>query len=196
MVDMDQRLSLDRERLEHLPEGPLKMGKRILWWLRKTVFTKDKPANPAVFVDLDERAIVEILGQQYFEPGWEISYSYRNESLNLRRVQYVPDHPLGFEWWQVHVRGYEITPNRFELAAHFELEPTEYPSLHVKHVGIDVDRGNEELMRIFDEEGVEYEYLLPDGTPSDRPIVPALADDDDAVSVGASSPSTAGHGTA
>lgn len=165
---MSQQFSIDRERIRHLPEGPLKMGKMTFWWLRKTFFSKPKPPNPAVYVRLTEREIVEILGPRFFEPGWEFSYSYRNEALNLRRVEYVKDHPLGYKWWQVHVRGYELDDGRFELAAHFELEPTEYPSLHIKHVGIDVDIGNEALMEIFDEHGVEYEYLNPDGSPATK----------------------------
>jgi hypothetical protein len=165
---MKGRISIDQERLEHLPEGPLKMGKRILWWIRKTVFTKEKPPNPAVFVTRSERQLVELLGSEHFEPGWEFSYSYRGEVLNLRRVEFVSDHPLGYEWWQVHVRGYEAGENEFELAAHFELEPSEYPSLHVDRVGLDVDRGNAILIDLLDKHGVEYEYRLPDSTPEAR----------------------------
>lgn len=162
---MDQKFSMDRERIRHLPEGPLKLGRRTFWWLRKTFFAKDKPANPAVFVDKSEQEIVELLGSEHFEPGWEFSYSYRNEALNLRRVEYVVDHPDGYEWWQVHVRGYDHGGGRFELAAHFELEPTEYPSAHINHVGLDVERGNEALVEVLDAHGVDYEYLAPDGTP-------------------------------
>jgi hypothetical protein len=161
---MSQQFSVDRERIRHLPEGPLKLGRLALWWLRKTFFSKPKPPNPAVFVELTEQELVELLGPVHFEPAWEFSYSYRNEALNLRRVEYVADHPLGYEWWQVHLRGYEH-PDRFELAAHFEVEPTEYPSAHVGHVGLDVERGNEALMAVLDAAGVEYEYLNPDGTP-------------------------------
>lgn len=166
---MSHTLSTDLDRIRHLPEGPLKMARLSLWWLRKTFFSKPKPPNPAVFVELTESEIVGLLGQEYFEPGWEISYSYRNEALNLRRVEYVPDHELGFTWWQVHIRGYEAAGDRFELAAHFELEPTEYPRSHINKVGIDVPRGNRALMEILDERGVAYDYLEPDGTPAEMP---------------------------
>jgi hypothetical protein len=172
------RLSTDRDRLRHLPEGPLQFGKLALWWLRKTFFSRPKPPNPAVFVERTEEELVGILGPEHFEPGWEFSYSYRNEALNLRRVEYVADHPLGFEWWQVHLRGYEHDDGRFELAAHFEVEPTEHPRAHVDGVGLDVDRGNEALMAVLDDAGVDYEYLDSDGTPVDRPGTDAASTGD------------------
>lgn len=168
---------MDRERLEHLPEGPLKMARFALWWIRKTFFAKAKPPNPAVFVDLTEAEIVELLGTAHFEPAWEFSYSYRHEVINLRRVEYVADHPLDYRWWQVHVRGYEHADGRFELAAHFELEPTEYPSSHIKNVGLDVERGNAELMALLDDAGVPYEHLDPEAvdTRIDHPVPAARA---------------------
>lgn len=159
------------ERIRHLPEGPLKMARFAIWWIRKTFFTKPKPDNPAIFVPMSERELVALLGQEYFEPGWEISYSYQDEEFNLRRVEYVPDHPLGFEWWQVHVRGYfheagnRFDEDTFELAAHFEVEPTEYPSAHINNVGLEIERGTRALMEILDAHGIEYQYLGPDGEP-------------------------------
>jgi hypothetical protein len=181
--DEEVEISTDLDRIRHLPEGPLKMAKFALWWTRKTVFTKPKPDNPAFFVALSEEEIVELLGTEYFEPGWELSYSFRNETLNLRRVEYVPVHPEhpDYKWWQVHIRGYHHergeqygrTPDErfeadtFELAAHFELEPTEYPRPHVEHVGLEIRRGAEALRDVFDAHGVEYEYRYPDGTAAD-----------------------------
>lgn len=168
----DTEMSTDLDRIRHLPEGPLKMARYALWWTRKTVFTKDKPDNPAFFVTMSEEEVVELLGGEYFEPSWELSYSYRNETLNLRRVQYVPDHPLGYEWWQVHIRGYlhrageEFETDTFELAPHFELEPTEYPRPHVEHVGLEIERGAEALRDVLDAHGVEYEYRYPSGEPA------------------------------
>ncbi|PSP40397.1 hypothetical protein BRC68_17910 [Halobacteriales archaeon QH_6_64_20] len=169
---MSQRLSTDLKRIRHLPEGPLKAVRLSLWWLRKTFFTKPKPDNPAVFVRLTNQELVELLGREYFEPGWELSYSYRNETLNLRRVEYVAAHPLGYEWWQVHLRGYlheagsRFEEDTFELAAHFEVEPTEYPSAHIQGVGLEIERGIEALIDVLDAHDVEYEYLRPDGQPA------------------------------
>jgi hypothetical protein len=178
---MSQRLSTDLKRIRHLPEGPLKAVRLSLWWLRKTFFTKPKPDNPAVFVRLTNQELVELLGREYFEPGWELSYSYRNETLNLRRVEYVAAHPLGYEWWQVHLRGYlheagsRFEEDTFELAAHFEVEPTEYPSAHIQGVGLEIERGIEALMTVFDAHDVEYEFLRPDGQPASLDSEPTEA---------------------
>jgi hypothetical protein len=196
--DEEVEISTDFDRIRHLPEGPLKMARFALWWARKTIFTKPKPENPAFFVTLPgrdassqqmEEALVELLGEEYFEPGWEISYSYRNEKLNLRRVQYVASHAEhpAYKWWQVHLRGYfhgkgerygdeeqyEYERNTFELAPHFEVEPTEYPRAHVGHVGLEIDPGAEALRDILDAKGIEYEYRYPNGESvvSDTPVV-------------------------
>jgi len=167
-------MSTDLDRIHHLPEGPLKMAEFGLWWIRETVFVKDKPDGPAFFVTLSETGIVELLGGEHFEPNRERSYSYRNETLNLRRVGYVSDHPdyPEFEWWQVHVRGYlhraggAFEEATFELAPHFELEPTEYLRAQVEHVGLEVDRGAGALMGILEARGVEYEFGYPSGEPA------------------------------
>lgn len=168
----DTELSTDLDRIRHLPEGPLKMTKFGLWWLRKTVFTKPKPTNPAIFVELTEPEIVALLGRHHFEPNWELSYSYRNETLNIRRVVYDSDHRQGYEWWQVHIRGYRreagdpFDDPTFELAAHFELEPTEHPKGHVDHVGLEIERGARAVMDLFDELDVAYRLAYPDGRPA------------------------------
>lgn len=172
--DEETGISTDLERIRNLPEGPLKMAKFALWWTRKTIFTKAKPDNPAFFVTMGEEDIIELLGKEYFEPGWELSYSYRNETLNLRRVEYVPDHPdhPEYKWWQVHIRGYHhgsedgFETETFELAAHFELEPTEYPRPHVEHVGLEIRRGAQALEDILDAHGIDYDYRYLSGKPA------------------------------
>ncbi|WP_251343285.1 hypothetical protein [Haloplanus halophilus] len=149
---------LDIERLRHLPETPLRALKRSFWWVRKTFFSKPKPENPAVVVAMDEPEAEAFLGERFFEPGWEMSYSYRNEIVNLRRVRYVRDHPSGLEWWQTHIRGY-VHPDGLELAAHFEPEPAEHPDAHVSGEFIDVPRGNATLVGILEDAGVGFQRI-------------------------------------
>lgn len=104
------------------------------------------PAYPAVDVDMAERGVLELLGGEDVRLGVELSDSYRNETLNVSRVQSIPAHPDHPEYtcWQVPVRGYpHESPDgtdTVELAAHFELEPTEYPRPHVGQVGLEVRR--------------------------------------------------------
>ncbi len=123
--------------------------------MRKTFFTKPRSSTRSLTVPLSVAEVTRLLGQHHFEPGWELSYHYRGEILNLRRVEYVA-HPSGLEWWQVHLRGYDH-PDGLELAAHFETEPSEHPDTHIETVGLDVDRGMATLTDLLDEHDVEYE---------------------------------------
>jgi hypothetical protein len=148
----------DVERLRHLPETPLRALRHSFWWFRKTFFSKSKPENPAIVVSMDEPEAEAFLGERFFEPGWEMSYHYRNEIVNMRRVRYVRDHPSGMHWWQTHIRGYEH-PDGLELASHFEPEPAEHPDAHVDGDYIDVPRGNATLVGILEDAGVEFRRI-------------------------------------
>ena len=148
----------DIGRLRHLPERPLRALKWSFWWFRKTFFSKPKPENPAVVVSMAEKEAEAFLGEHFFEPGWEMSYHYHNEIVNVRRVQYVRDHPSGMDWWQTHIRGY-AHPDGLELAAHFEPEPAEHPDAHLDGEFIDVARGNETLAGVLEEAGVAFERI-------------------------------------
>ena len=148
----------DYDRLRHLPKTPLRALRRSFWWLRKTFFSKPKPENPAVVVDMAESEAEAFLGERFFEPGWEMSYHYHNEILNVRRVRYVGDHPSGMEWWQTHVRGYDH-PEGMELTAHVEPEPAEHPDAHLGGEYVDVARGNATLVDLLDDGGVGFRRI-------------------------------------
>ncbi|WP_318570073.1 hypothetical protein [Salinigranum marinum] len=151
------RLGTDPGRIKAVPQVAEQLL-RSYWWLRKTVFTHEKTDNPYLVVELTKAAAQRFFGERNFEPGWEMSYSFRGEILNLRRVEWahVPAYP-DLQWWQVHIRGYRHDdPPGLELTAHFEAEPAEHPKEHIDHVGIDVPRGNGVLRRLLDEGGVEY----------------------------------------
>lgn len=150
------------DRLRHVHEAPLRNLRHSLWWIRKTFFTKQRVETPAFLVELTKPEVERLFGRHHFEPGWELSYNYLGEVLNLRRVVYVDDRP--YEWWQVHIRGYHHDDGGIELTAHFETEPSEHPDAHVEMYGLDVDRGMGEIQPILDEEGVDYERLDPSET--------------------------------
>jgi hypothetical protein len=177
MARGDVTLSTDKGRLTALPEVADQLF-RSYWWIRKTFFTTKKTDNPYLVVEMTRQEAQEFFGRRNFEPGWELSYSFRGEILNLRRVEWahVPEFP-DMPWWQVHIRGYRHDdPPGLELSAHFEAEPAEHPGEHIEGVGIDVPRGNGVMRRILDEAGVEYE--LSDDWEETPPE--AFTDDGDA----------------
>ncbi|WP_254769183.1 hypothetical protein [Salinilacihabitans rarus] len=134
--------------------------RRFVLSVRGRFFTRPKPAEPAVLVPRSADEVERLLGERHFEPNWDLSFAYFGEVCNLRRVEYVADHPTGYEWWQVHVRGYHH-PEGIELTAHFETDPSESPDAHVDRVGIDVERGLAALERTLDAADVGYRRLSP-----------------------------------
>ncbi len=139
-------------------DAVLRELRRIVLSVRGRFFSRPKPLEPSVLVPLSRTEAERVLGERHFEPNWDMSFSYFGEVLNLRRVEYVTDHPTGYTWWQVHVRGYHH-PKGLELTAHFETDPSETPDAHVDRVGIDIDRGLEELQTVLEEQGIEYREL-------------------------------------
>jgi len=156
MPSLGYRLKDFLERLRHLPGTPLASLRRSVWWIRKTFFTRPRPGNPGYVVPLTEDDVKRLLGRHYFDPGWEFSYSHRREVVNLRRVEFYdhPDYPE-YEWWQVHIRGYDH-PEGIERTAHFETEPTESPDTHIEEFGLELDRGTDALRAVLEDEGIDY----------------------------------------
>lgn len=148
------------DRLLHVHEAPLKNLRRSFWWIRKTFFTKPRSETPAFLVEMTKPEVVRFFGRHHFDPGWELSYNYHGEVLNLRRVEYV-DHER-YDWWQVHVRGFLHGEDHIELTAHFETEPSEHPDAHVGLYGLDVEAGMAAIRDVMDGGGIEYEYLEAD----------------------------------
>lgn len=145
------------DRLKHIHEAPLKNLRRTFWWFRKTFFTKPRSDTPVCRVSMSKDEIVQFFGHHHFEPGWELSYNYHGEVLNLRRVEYV-DHER-YNWWQVHIRGFHYGDGYIDLSPHFETEPTEHPDAHIDLVGLDVERGMETIRDILDTNDIDYAYI-------------------------------------
>ncbi|WP_293030801.1 hypothetical protein [Natronococcus sp.] len=142
----------------NLTDTFLRDCRRLFLAARGRFFTRPKPLEPALLVSLSSSEVERLLGEHHFAPNWDMSFAYFGEVCNLRRVEYVADHPSGYEWWQVHVRGYHH-PEGVELTAHFETDPSESPDAHVDRVGIDVDRGLEELESVLEASDVAYRSL-------------------------------------
>ena len=144
---------MDIDRIRNATDVPLRSLKRSIWWLRKTFFSKPPTPAPALVVDRSAAEMTRFLGRRYFEPGWEFSYHYHDEDLNLRRVEYRDREE--YVWWQTHVRGYE-TADGLVLTPHFETEPTEHPNAHLDAHRLDTEEGIGILADVLDDGGIDY----------------------------------------
>lgn len=150
------------DRLRHIHKAPLRNLRLSLWWIRKTFFTKPRTPTPSYAIDMQKPEIVRMFGRRHFEPGWELSYNYHGEILNLRRIVYVDNEK--YQWWQVHVRGYTYKKG-IELTAHYETEPAEHPDAHINLHGIDVSHGMSVVKDILESENIDYQRLEPEERP-------------------------------
>jgi len=123
--------------------------------IRLSLFSKD-PRPSQVSVDASIEEVRAALGRRHFTNAWELSYHYNGEDLNMRRPEYVDD---DYNWYQLHIRGFERDDGGVDLHAHFELEPTAHPYGHIEGTNFNISRGAEMLVDILDEEGFEYEDL-------------------------------------
>lgn len=126
------------------------------WWLRKLCFTRPRSLEPSIVVSESKEAILSLLSRNDFVPGWTVSYNYRDEILNLRRIERLA-HPSGLEWWQIHIRGYDH-PDGVELTAHFEPEPRRHPRAHINLFGLEIDRGMDTLLDLLDHQRIDYDW--------------------------------------
>ncbi|MDY6765187.1 MAG: hypothetical protein SV377_05810, partial [Halobacteria archaeon] len=102
--------------------------KRLIYNFRKTFYTVPKPEVECAVVDADFDELRRELGKENFMKEWGLSYNYKGEKLNMRRPEHVDDE---FEWYQLHVRGFETPDGKVELQAHMELETVSYPGEHL-----------------------------------------------------------------
>ena len=135
---------------------PFRSLHRGLWWFRKLCFTRPRSLEPSIVVPESKEAILSLLSRNDFVPGWTVSYNYRDEILNLRRIERIA-HPSGLEWWQTHIRGYDHTDG-VELTAHFEPEPRRHPRAHIGLFGLDIDRGMDTLLNLLDRQRIDYDW--------------------------------------
>lgn len=127
---------------------------------RKLFATVEVPEQDHLVTSASIDDLREALGRAHFTNGWELSYHYRGEDLNMRRPEYVDDDPAGRPWYQLHVRGFEHANREVSLFPHLEYEPTEYPELHLHEVNFNVDEALSMLADVLDEAGVDYELKV------------------------------------
>lgn len=141
---------------ERLPWNLLKRWYRLA---RLEWFTVGRHSGEYLVVDMEVGEVERLLGSLHFAPNWEFSYHKRGEDLNLARVSYAGAGPDGVEWWQDHVRGWDLGDGRTALKAHWEPEPTESPRVHARGALQERESGMDALRHVLSQEGVEYEPM-------------------------------------
>lgn len=137
-----------------LSEVPWDILKHYFRVIKGYLFTKPRP-EPDIYVyaTIDELRVA--FGKRHFTNGWELSYTYRGEDLNMRRPDYVDD---SFRWYQTHIRGW-LNGEGAELSVHHELEPSEYPEGHLKGKKYSKARAMNQTLEILEEEGIKYKVV-------------------------------------
>jgi hypothetical protein len=109
-------------------------------------------------IDASKEDVRTALGDSYFTNGWELSFRYRGEDMNMRRPLRKDD---VYQWYQIHVRAWE-TENGLELSVHEDLEPTAYPYYHLyppSDVEIDDAESTETVLDILDNADISYQEI-------------------------------------
>ena len=128
--------------------------------LRGEHFTKERPTGRHLKVNVSPEELESVPGRRGFAPNWEFSYD-KGATVNLAQVvkDSVEAHP-GISWWQTHVRAWPAEDGEgLLLRAHWEPEPTETDTAHLKGKGFDVDQGMENLAAVLSSAGIEYEEV-------------------------------------
>lgn len=142
--------------IKRTPAWLLRYIKKAFDYVRSFLFTKnvdDRGIDIVAFVSIEE--LRDELGDAYFTNGWELSYNYRGEDLNMRRPLRKDD---TYEWYQTHVRawGGEWTTR---ISVHEDLEPTQYPYYHLNPPDDAVfsqDDAIDAVAAVLDDAGIVY----------------------------------------
>ena len=191
ILDDNEQFDPSPGRLKHTAGNLARALPRIWWAVRKIGASTERSGSHSVIVALSPDEVKELLWKNEYEPGWWLSYSFRGELINRRRPIY---HRREYaEWWQAHIRGYQVTPTdrRFDdarladynrkldlltgrdsteltdLTCHIEPEPKEHPDIHLKYVKY--NNGTRRLLKLLEENDVGYvfvpEHLQPEPEP-------------------------------
>lgn len=149
------------EQAQDVKDSFFKTVRFTLWQLRKVLFTRERSGSDSVIVPLSVEQAEDLFAQNHFEPGWWLSYSFRDEVLNMRRPEYRTPEQGKPRWWQAHIRGYQSETDgshSIELTCHIEPEPKEYPTEHLTGP-VDYDQGTRLLVDLLQANNIEHEYI-------------------------------------
>lgn len=145
--------------LKQLPAWFLRGIKRTFDKLRLLVGTRSKEHRD-IYVKASIETVRNALGDQYFTNGWELSYNYKGEDMNMRRPLRKDD---TYEWYQTHVRGWSVdNGHACKLECHEDLEPTEHPYYHLNppdDAKLWARAPVDTVCKILDDADIEYEKI-------------------------------------
>ena len=167
---------------------PWNLLTELHWAIREWIFSGPE-SDPNVRVYTDLCTLRQTLGRHHFTNDYEFSYDlgedlnmrrpeFREEDaecaaradadpsrgileklwLYLASDADFEDEDKAYHWYQTHIRAYD-RDSHIDVAAHYELEPSEWPEEHLRLVNYSSDLGAEKLIEILDAEGIEYDDL-------------------------------------
>lgn len=170
---------------DRVPWYAVRFGLRLA---RRAGATRPEPSAPGIVAKCSHVELLEVIGDRYFGGMDELSYNYRGEVLNNRRIELdidndyttpVPDlrtyrllpflkpEPRPIDWWQTHVRTWDhADAGWIRIRAHWEPDPVEYPHAHYAGTGFDRARAESTVRDILDEVGIEHR---PDALDTSAP---------------------------
>lgn len=138
---------------------PWPLLRRAYRLLRRRFFTVPVPDTTIVHAGPPVETLRVIFGKAHFTNGWELSYAYHGEDLNMRRPEY--DETDARPWKQTHVRGFTQPDGSTVLIAHYEYEPTAYPDAHLHEENFEIARGVDAVRNVLDAADVTYTVSEP-----------------------------------
>jgi len=136
----------------------LRSVKRLAGYTR-FILSGSRSGGRDLRVEADEDTVRDALGDAFFTNGWELSWHYKGEDMNMRRPLRLDDQ---YEWYQTHVRGYVDDDGTVYLEAHEDLEPTEYPYWHLyppEDAARNQRRALADVAEVLDDNGIEYRKI-------------------------------------
>ena len=126
---------------------PWDVLKHMFSQLRHSHFTVDPEIENPICVDATVDEVEEMLSRHNFGPWNKLSYNYKGEDLNMRRMERLENG----EWYQLHARVFD-KGDHVEIDPHYEKCPIQHPEDHIDKVGLDDAEGSYLLRNILQRE--------------------------------------------
>lgn len=134
----------------------------LRWWyyrFRSSFFSVSKPeSRPTYRVKSTLDELKRLFGAEGYTPQ-PLSYS-KGEDLSLARRFYFTSHDHTnedgelIEWWQIHIRIWEVAESVYDIMTHFESMPLTGDTAHINGVGFEFGKAVTEVGSLLDAGGI------------------------------------------